>query len=109
MMKIIEETPEYIVYNHTGVTRYKGCQCRKSSCTCKEDFISYGYNFYSVKKKFGKYKTTRHNTLDEVKARIEVLMAVPNKRYHGITNLTAPKNTGANRASETKARQSEEG
>jgi hypothetical protein len=82
MMTVVEETPEYIVHNHTGVTRYTGCQCRKSSCTCKEDFISYGYNFYSVKKKFGKYKTTRHNTLDEVKARIEVLMAIPNKRYH---------------------------
>ena len=91
MMKIIEETPEYVVYNHTGVTKYTGCQCRKSSCTCKEDFVPYGYNFYSVKKKFGKYKTTHHNTLDEVKARIEVLMAVPNKRYHGVNTDTTTK------------------
>ena len=81
MMTIIEETSEYIVYNHTGVTRYTGCQCIRD-CTCKEDFVSYGYNFYSVKKKFGKHNTTHHNTLDEVKARIEVLMAIPNKKYH---------------------------
>jgi hypothetical protein len=81
-MDLVEETNEYQVYRHIGVTRYTGCQCRKSSCTCKEDFVSERYDFYSVRKKFGKYKTTHHNTMDEVKERIDVLMAVPNKRYH---------------------------
>lgn len=47
-----------------------------------EDFVEQHYNFYSVRKKFGKYKTTHHNTMEEVKERIKVLMDVPNKRYH---------------------------
>jgi hypothetical protein len=81
MRNIIEETNEYIIYHHTGVTRYSGCQCIKW-CSCKEDFIPSEYNYYTVKKKFGKHKTTSHNTLEEVAERIKLLMLVPNKRYH---------------------------
>lgn len=81
-MKILsEETNEYIVYHHTGTTSFTGCQCIKD-CTCKNVFTSSPYNYYSVKKKFGKHKTTFHNTLEDVRIRIEVLMSVPNKRYH---------------------------
>lgn len=83
MRTIVEETKEYIVYHHTGMTRFTGCECYKD-CTCSNDFIPAPYNYYTVKKKFGRHHTTHHNSLDEVKERLIVLMNVPNKRYHDI-------------------------
>jgi len=83
MRKIVEETKDYIVIHHTGITRFTGCQCIKD-CTCNEDFVPTNYDYYTVKKKFGRHKTTTHNSLEEVKIRLEVLKAIPNKRYHVI-------------------------
>ena len=81
MRTIFDETKDYIVYHHQGVTRFTGCQCIKD-CNCQETFISTPYDYYTVAKKFGKHKTTVHLTLESVNKRIELLLSVPNKRYH---------------------------
>jgi len=60
--KIIIETSENVMYHHTGITKFRGCQCHKD-CTCNEDYIEKPYNYYSVKRK--NKKTTTHDTLED--------------------------------------------
>jgi hypothetical protein len=81
MKTIIKDTVDFTVIHHTGITRFTGCQCIKD-CSCHEDFTPAPYDYYSVKKKFGKYKTTTHATMSDVEERIKVLLDIPNKRYH---------------------------
>ena len=69
---IIKETDRVILYHHTGITYFKGCQCFKD-CTCNDDFIPSKYDIYSVFKKFNKPRTTHHNTLEEAHKRIDFL------------------------------------
>lgn len=83
MRTIVETTDRYDIYHHTGMTKFSGCQCYKD-CTCYEDFKSTNYNYYSVKKKFNKPKTTTHNTLEEAKERAAFLETIPitnNKKW----------------------------
>jgi len=80
MKTILEETKDYILYHHTGKTRFRGCQCFKN-CSCNEDFVPQAYDYYSVKKKFNKPKSTHHNTLDEAKERIDFLNTLPRNYY----------------------------
>ena len=81
MKTIIEHTKDYTVYHHKGNTKFNGCQCFKD-CTCNEDFKSESYNYYSVRKNFNKHKTTIHATLKDVAIRKELLLNIPNKKYH---------------------------
>lgn len=73
--KLIDSTERYDINHHTGMTTFSGCQCFKD-CTCHEDFIPRPYNYYSVKKKFNKIKTTTHNTIEEVQERIKLLNTI---------------------------------
>lgn len=83
MRTIIEDTKDYRVYHHTGMTRYRGCQCF-GDCSCRENFKSEPYDYYTVKKKFNKHKTTVHGNLEQVKSRIELLLSIPVeiRKYH---------------------------
>ena len=63
---IVKEDTHNIMYHHTGVTKFTGCQCIKD-CTCNEDFISSNYDYYTVKRK--NKKTTIHSTLAEALVR----------------------------------------
>ncbi len=74
--KLIESNELYDIYHHTGKTTFRGCQCFKD-CTCSDDFISENYDYYSVKKKFNKVKTTQHSTLEDVKIRVEFIKTIP--------------------------------
>lgn len=80
MKTIIEENKDYTLYHHTGKTRFRGCQCFKD-CNCNKDFISENYDYYTVKKRFNKPKTTRHNTLEEAKKRIDFLNTLLRNYY----------------------------
>lgn len=64
------------VFERKGMTRFTGCQCFKD-CSCADDFVSCPYHYYEVKrKKYGnsvRIKTTYHNTLESLNARIELL------------------------------------
>jgi hypothetical protein len=64
--KVIKENKLNIMYHHTGITRFTGCQCIKD-CTCNEDFTPAKYDYYTVKRK--NKKTTYHQTLDEANIR----------------------------------------
>ena len=72
MNKIIKETENWVVYHHQGYTTFRGCQC-VSDCNCYEKFVPSYYDYFTVKKKFGKVKTTNHSTLEEVDQRIRLL------------------------------------
>lgn len=79
-MYIVEETQDYKLEHHVGVTRYTGCQCMKD-CFCKEDFKPERYDYYIVKKKFNKPHSTLCSTLEKAQKHIELLVSLPNKRY----------------------------
>jgi hypothetical protein len=64
--KVIKEDELNVLYHHTGITRFRGCQCIKD-CSCNEDFKPSNYDYYTVVRK-GK-KTTFHNTLQEAEIR----------------------------------------
>lgn len=83
MKTIIQQTKDFTVFHHTGMSSFGGCQCYKD-CTCKEDFTSAPYDYYTVKKGFNKPKTTRHETYEGVEKRIAILLAVPIeiRKYH---------------------------
>jgi len=81
MRVIIEDTKDYTVFHHTGITRFRGCQCFKD-CSCNNDFIPEPYDYYTVRKNFNKHKTTIHSTLEEVELRKQLLLNIPNKKYH---------------------------
>lgn len=73
MKNVIESTDVYDLIHHTGMTSFSGCQCFKD-CSCHEDFVSTPYDFYAVKKKINKIKTTHHSTIDEARIRIAFLV-----------------------------------
>ncbi len=66
MKTIIKQTESNILYHHTGMTRFTGCQCFKD-CSCNEDFTPKPYDFYTVKR-IG-IKTTNHFSLEEANIR----------------------------------------
>ena len=72
--EIIKEDILNILYHHTGVTRFTGCQCFKD-CTCNQDFNPSNYNYYSVVRK--KKKTTFHNTIEEASQRWDFVTSLP--------------------------------
>jgi hypothetical protein len=74
---LIIPTELYDVYLHEGQTRFQGCQCTKD-CTCHEDFKPSEYKYYTVHRKVGRYKTTRHETMEEVEKRIQLLEQLKN-------------------------------
>jgi hypothetical protein len=76
MRTVIEETELYTLSHMTGKTKFRGCQCFKD-CTCNEDFKSEDYDYYTVKKKFNKVKTTNHGTIEDARIRIEFLKTIP--------------------------------
>lgn len=70
MRLLIEENEYYIVYYHEGITTFKGCSCYKN-CDCHDNFKPESYTYYTVKKKIGRRKnTTKHNTIEEVRDRV---------------------------------------
>ncbi len=66
------------------MSSFSGCQCYKD-CTCNEDFISAPYDYYAVKKKFNKIKTTTYKTLELAQERIDFLKTIPINYYQQIT------------------------
>lgn len=72
-MQILEETPSYILKQWNFVTYYDGCQCY-GDCGCKESFKPSEGEWFLVKKKTGKIKTSTHSTLKEARDRITFLV-----------------------------------
>ena len=70
---IIKENDKNIMYHHTGITKFTGCQCIKD-CTCNEDFMPSKYDYYTVNRK--NKKTTAHNTLQEAEERWNLVMSL---------------------------------
>lgn len=69
---LLKDTDRYSLFLDTGIFKFSGCQCSKD-CTCMADFIETPYEYYVVKKKTGKIKTTNHDTLEDANKRIELL------------------------------------
>lgn len=72
----IKETKDYILFHHMLIIKFNSISSK--------DFKYCGYSYFIVKKRFNKHKTTMHNTLEEVKERIKVLLSVPIeiRKYH---------------------------
>lgn len=64
--KILKQEGNNVLYHHTGVSKFTGCQCIKD-CTCNEDFNPKPYDYYTVKRT-GK-KTTTHFNIEEAEKR----------------------------------------
>ena len=73
--EIIKENELNVMYHHTGVTKFTGCQCL-GDCSCNEDFKSSYYDYYTVKRK--NKKTTHHTTLEEANVRWEFVNSLVN-------------------------------
>lgn len=70
--KRIARCDSYAIYEVTGITEFKPCQCFKN-CLCKEDFIPKAYTYYKVIKLFGRQKVTIHQNMIDVQKRINQL------------------------------------
>lgn len=72
---IIENIGVYKLNEFFGHKDFTGCQCFKD-CNCseihKQEFIRY----FTVEKLFGRYKVTRHDTLDNALERINYLKSI---------------------------------
>ena len=73
--KIIKENELNVMYHHTGITKFTGCQCI-NDCFCREDFKSSEYDYYTVKRK--NKKTTIHKTLEDATLRWDFVCALIN-------------------------------
>lgn len=72
-IEVLEDTDNYKLKHHKGITKFRGCQCY-GDCGCSDVFVPKKYDYYSVKKKRGKRKpTTTHPTLEEARTRIEII------------------------------------
>lgn len=81
---ILVDTELYTLSYIDSIIRFSGCQCFKD-CTCNEDFKPYRYKYYTVKKKFNKIKTTKHNKLSEAIERIQYLETLPVNYFQSTT------------------------
>lgn len=79
MRKILKEDEFNVMFHHTGVTRFTGCQCYKD-CSCHEDFKPRTYDYYSVNRK--NKKTTIHQTLEEANIRWDFVSSLGKKLPH---------------------------
>lgn len=66
--RIVFDNEKNIMFHHTGITRYTGCQCF-GDCSCMEDFKPKEYDYYTVVRK-GK-KTTWHQDINSANERWE--------------------------------------
>lgn len=66
--RIVFDNEKNIMFHHTGITRYNGCQCF-GDCSCREDFKPKEYDYYTVVRK-GK-KTTWHQDVSSANERWE--------------------------------------
>jgi len=71
--EIIKENELNVMYHHTGITRFTGCQCF-GDCSCNEDFKPSKYDYYTVKRK--NKKTTTHQTLEDANVRWDFVCAL---------------------------------
>lgn len=71
--EIIKENELNVMYHHTGITRFTGCQCF-GDCSCNEDFKPAKYDYYTVKRK--NKKTTNHQTLEAANVRWDFVCAL---------------------------------
>lgn len=71
--KIVEQNDHNILYHHTGMTAYTGCQCY-GDCGCSDSFKPAPYNYYTVKR-IGK-KVTTHGTLEDALIRWEFVQSL---------------------------------
>lgn len=73
---IKENNMAKLIHAH-GQTEYKGCQCYKSECGCKDDFESRLVDSYSVARKTAKCKVTYHKNLEDAEKRFEFVTNLP--------------------------------
>ena len=77
---IIEQTPNYKVTHHTGITKFRGCQCFKD-CSCNEDFKPKPYDYYVVtrfllNRKRERTKSTIHGTIESLNERLNYIKSL---------------------------------
>ena len=72
MRVIIEQTDKYTLYHHTGMTRFRGCECFKD-CNCHNNFVPTYYDYYTVSKTVNRRRTTHHNNLEDARERINFI------------------------------------
>ena len=75
--KIIKENELNAMYHHTGMTRFRGCQCFRD-CSCREDFKSEHYDYYTVVRK--NKKTTNHHSEEDANIRWDFVSALNNQK-----------------------------
>lgn len=79
MITLIKESDFAWMHYHTGMTKFKGCQCF-GDCTCAKDFVPKPIDYYSVKRKTGNCKTTSHQTLESANERWDFLYNLNQKK-----------------------------